>query len=162
MLRTKYNIGLDEEDKEKRTFDGITFDSCMEMKYYRDVVLPQVRSGKIRSYELQKKYILQPEFHNGEKKVKPIVYIADFYLEYSDGRVEVIDTKGSPDSVAKIKQKMFWYMYPDLKYRWICYSKIDGTKENGGWCDYEYVKEQRKKRKKLKQLNKLESKKENG
>ena len=33
--RTKYNVG---SDLSKRTFDGIVFDSCMEMKYYRDVV----------------------------------------------------------------------------------------------------------------------------
>ena len=50
---------------------------------------------------------------------------------------------------------MFWYLYPDITYKWICYSKIDGTEENGGWCDYEYVQEQRKKRKKEKQLKEI-------
>lgn len=154
--RTKFNV---DKDVDKRTFDGITFDSQMEMRFYRDVVLPQVRSGKIRSYELQKKYILQPKFHNGIKMVQPIVYVADFFIEYSDGKIEVIDTKGCPDSVAKIKRKMFWYMYPDITYRWICYSKIDGNEENNGWCDYEYVQEQRKIRKKAKKL--LKETKEN-
>ena len=109
----------------------------------------------ITRVELQKKYILQPKFHNGKKTVQPIVYVADFFIEYSDGTVEVIDTKGCPDSVAKIKRKMFWYLYPDITYKWICYSKIDGTEENGGWCDYEYVQEQRKKRKKEKQLKEI-------
>lgn len=124
----------------------------MEMKYYRDVILPQVRSGNIRRYELQKKYILQPKFNLDGKIVQPIVYVADFYIEYKDGSVEVIDTKGYSDSVAKIKRKMFWYTYPNITYRWICYSKIDGNEENGGWCDYEYVQECRRKRKKEKQL----------
>lgn len=129
----------------------------MEMKYYRDVVLPQVRSGNIINYELQKKYVLQPKFQIGNKIVQPIVYVADFFIEYKDGSVEVIDTKGCPDSVAKIKRKMFWYQYPDITYKWICYSKIDGTEENGGWCDYQYVQEQRKKRKKEKSLLKEQS-----
>lgn len=151
MPRTKFNV---DKDKSKRTYDDIVFDSAMEMRYYRDVVLPRVRSGNISYFELQKEYVLQPKFRRGNNKlVLPITYIADFYIEYSDGTVEVIDTKGCPDSVAKIKRKMFWYQYPDLTYRWICYSKIDGTEENGGWCDYEYVHEQRKKRKKEKENN---------
>lgn len=152
--RTKFNV---DKDKEKRTFDGIVFDSQMEMKYYRDVVLPQVRSGNIIKYELQKKYILQPKFQSGDRLVQPIVYVADFFIEYKNGVVEVIDTKGCPDSVAKIKRKMFWYQYPDITYKWICYSKIDGNDENNGWCDYEYVQEQRKKRKKEKSLLKEQS-----
>ncbi len=131
----------------------------MEMRYYRDVVLPQVRSGDITKYELQKQYILQPKFTYDDKVVRPIVYVADFYVEYKDGRIEVIDTKGCPDSVAKIKRKMFWYIYPDITYRWICYSKIDGNEENGGWCDYEHVQEQRIERKKAKEL--LQNTKEN-
>lgn len=148
MERTKFNVG---KDVEKRTYNGIIFDSKMEMRYYRDVVLPQVRSGNIKSYELQKKYILQPKFIHDGKTIQPVIYVADFFIEYKDGTIEVIDTKGCPDSVAKIKRKMFWYLYPDITYKWICYSKIDGNEENGGWCDFEYVQEQRKKRKKEKQ-----------
>lgn len=124
----------------------------MEMRFYRDVVLPQVRSGRIKYFELQKKYVLQPKFHNGEKIVQPIIYVADFYIEYSDGTIEVIDTKGFPDSVAKIKRKMFWYQYPYITYKWMCYSKIYGNEKNNGWCDYQYVQEQRQKRKKEKQI----------
>ena len=154
--RTKFNV---DKNKEKRTYDGIVFDSKMEMRYYRDVVLPQVRSGDITKYELQKQYILQPKFTHDDKMVRPIVYVADFYIEYKDGRIEVIDTKGCPDSVAKIKRKMFWYIYPDITYKWICYSKIDGNEKNGGWCDYEHVQEQRIERKRAKEL--LQNTKEN-
>lgn len=152
---TKFNTN---KDKEQRTYNDIVFDSVMEMKYYRDVILPRVRSGKIKRYELQKPYILQPKFHYGSKPVQPIVYVADFYIEYNDGSTEVVETKGCADSVAKIKRKMFWYTYPEISYKWICYSKIDGTEENGGWCDYEYVQEQRRKRKKEKALKELEGK----
>ena len=128
----------------------------MEMRYYRDVILPHTRSGDITHYELQKPYTLQPKFTRGGKTIQPITYVADFYIEYSDGHIEVIDTKGCPDSVAKLKRKMFWYAFPDINYRWICYSKIDGNEINGGWCDYEYEKEQRKIRKEAKKKAKEE------
>lgn len=156
MARTKFNV---DKDKEKRTFDDIVFDSKVEMKYYRDVILPLSRSGEIKHFELQKKYILQPKFHNGTKYVQPIIYVADFYIEYSDGTIEVIDTKGFPDSVAKIKRKMFWYLYPEVTYKWICYSELYGNEKDGYWCDYEYVERQRRLRKKEKEL--LKEEKEN-
>ncbi len=134
--RSKYNV---DPDKAKRTYDGIVFASVMEMKYYRDVVLPLSRSGEITHYELQKEYVLQPKYIHEGKSIRPITYVADFYIEYSDGRIEVIDTKGCADSVAKIKKKMFMYQYPDLPYRWITY-----VKKWGGWCDYDEVKRLRK------------------
>ena len=114
--RTKFNV---DKDNSKRTYDGITFDSILEMKYYRDVVLPKMESGEIKHYELQKKYILQNGFDRNGKKVLPITYIADFYIEYFDGQTEVIDIKGCPDTTAKIKRKLFWHKYPNIDYQWI-------------------------------------------
>ena len=146
VRETKFNVS---KSADKRTFDGIVFDSVMEMQYYRDVVLPLVESGSITKYELQKPYELQPGFKHNGKSVNPIIYVADFYIEYSDGHVEVIDTKGCPDAVAKLKRKMFWYTYPGTIYRWMCYSAIDG-----GWCDYEVVQRGRAKRRKEKAAKK--------
>lgn len=140
--RSKYNV--DKKDKEKRTCDGILFDSVLEMKYYRDVLCPLVESGEVVKYELQKPYELQPKFEHDGKNVQAIKYVADFYLVFKDGHEEVIDTKGCPDTTATMKRKMFWYHYPTLTYRWISYSKIDG-----GWVDYEVVKKGRKERKKI-------------
>ena len=136
IARSKYNV---DKDVSKRTYNNITFDSILEMKYYRDVLCPLVERGDVVDYELQKPYELQP------KTVQPIKYVADFFIVYKDGHEEVIDTKGCPDSVALIKRKMFWYCYPDVDYKWICYSKIDG-----GWCDYTFVKKQRAERKRKK------------
>lgn len=141
--RTKFNV---DKDTERRTCDGIIFASILEMKYYRDMILPQMRSGYIVKCELQKPYELQPKFIHESKTVQPITYVADFYIEYKNGKSLVIDTKGFPDSVAKIKRKMFWYLYPDIQYQWIGYSQIDG-----GFCDYDYIQQQRKLRKKLKE-----------
>ena len=66
-MRSKYNVS---SNKERRTFDGIVFDSELEMKYYRDVVLPKVNSGEIVKYELQKKDELQSAFKYNEKSVR--------------------------------------------------------------------------------------------
>lgn len=136
MARTKFNV---DKDKEKRTYGDIVFDSVLEMKYYRDVVLPKKESGEIKHYELQKSYILQDGFIRRGKRVLPITYVADFYLEYADGHSEVIDIKGCPDATAKLKRKMFWNRYPETDYLWITY-----VKKFGGWGDYDEINRLRK------------------
>lgn len=147
--RSKYNVGRNKDDIEKRTYDGVVFDSVMEMRFYRDVVLPLVRSGEIVSFELQKSYVLQPKFDNKGKTVQPIYYVADFYLEFADGHSEVIDTKGCADTTAKIKRKMFWYQHPEICYKWITFSK-----KYGGWVDWDYVMKERRAAKRLREANK--------
>ena len=154
MGRSKFNV--DTKDIAQRTCDGITFDSIMEMKYYRDVLCPLVESGDVVYYELQKPYELQPEFMHDGKTVRAITYVADFFIRYKDGHEEVIDTKGCPDTTANIKRKMFWHVYPDVIYRWIVYSKIDG-----GWLDYEIVKKNRAERKRMKKRAAEEAKEKN-
>ena len=108
------------------------------MKYYRDYILPQVESGDITDVKLQVKYELQPKFIHDNKTVQPINYVADFVVTYSNGNIEVIDTKGCPDSTAILKRKLFWYVYPDLVYKWIYYSK-----KWGGWIEYDQYKQYR-------------------
>ena len=149
MARTKFNV---DKDTEKRTCDGIVFDSVLEMRYYRDVLCPLRESGDIVLCELQKSYELQPSFIHDGKTVRAITYVADFFVRYRDGHEEVIDTKGMPDSVAKLKRKLFWFKYPDIIYRWVSYSKIDG-----GWCDYDFLKQQRAARKRDKKLQAVQA-----
>lgn len=139
-----------DKDKEKRTCNGIVFDSVLEMKYYRDVVLPKKESGEITSYELQKKYILQDGFEYRGRKILPITYVADFYIEYADGSTEVIDIKGCPDTTAKIKRKLFWHRYPELNYLWITY-----VKKFGGWGVYDDFE---RRRRELKRQRKFKNK----
>lgn len=52
MGRSKFNV---DNQVDRRTYNGITFDSQLEMKYYCEVVLPGVESGNITYFELQKK-----------------------------------------------------------------------------------------------------------
>lgn len=136
MARSKFNV---DKNNEKRTYNGIVFDSILEMKYYRDILCPLENSGDVEMIELQKPYELQPKFEHDGRVVQSIKYVADFYVRYKDGHEEVIDIKGCPDSVAIIKRKMFWHHYPELTYRWITY-----VKKYGGWIDYEDCKRFRK------------------
>lgn len=145
MARTKFNV---DKDTEKRTCDGIVFDSVLEMRYYRDVLRPLVESGDVVEYELQKPYELQPKFTHDGKNVQPITYVADFYMVFCDGSIRVVDTKGCPDSVASLKRKLFWFKYPNIDYHWMAY-----VEKYGGWNTYEYIKQQRA-------ANKLAKKKE--
>ena len=146
MARTKFNV---DKNADQRTLDGIVFDSALELRYYRDVLLPLVESGEVVEYELQKPYELQPKFVHDGRTVQAIKYVADFYVKYSDGREEVIDIKGFADATALLKRKLFWYTFPELNYYWLCYSAVDS-----GWITYEDLKKARAARKREKQAKK--------
>lgn len=141
-MGTKFNVS---KDKSKRTYNGIVFDSALEMRYYKEVLLPMFESGEIVKYELQKTYELQPKFKYNDKSVRAINYVADFYFVRKDGSEEIIDTKGMPDSVALLKRKLFWYCYPTLDYKWVTY-----VKKYGGWIEYDEYKRLKKEEKKSK------------
>ena len=146
MERSKYNV---DKDTEKRTCNGVVFDSVLEMRYYRDIILPGVESGNVKKYELQKKYVLIDGFQRNGKRVLPITYVADFYVEYADGHIQVVDIKGMPDTTAKLKRKLFWCVYPDIDYVWITY-----VKKYGGWGLYDDFAKRRRDEKREKKLNK--------
>lgn len=75
MGRTKFNV---DKQKEARTYDGIVFDSQLEMRYYSEVIIPCVENGEIKNFELQKKYELQPSFHYHGKSVSPYYICCGF------------------------------------------------------------------------------------
>lgn len=146
MARTKFNV---DKDIDSRSIDGIVFDSALELRYYRDVLLPLVESGDVVEYELQKPYELQPKFVHDGRTVQAIKYVADFYIKYADGREEVIDIKGFADATALLKRKLFWYTFPETDYKWISWSLKDG-----GFLLYEDLQKARSSRKKSKKANK--------
>lgn len=144
--RTKYNVS---KNNEKRTADGIVFDSELEKRYYCDVIKKGVEEGTITDWQRQVKYTLQPAFKRGGKTIPAIKYSADFVITYSDGQTVVLDVKGMATSDALLKRKMFWYTYPEIDYRWVGYSKLDST-DGTGWADYDVIKAGRRARKKKK------------
>lgn len=147
--RSKFNVDISKKGKEKRTYEDIVFDSDLEYKIYTKYLLPWKEAGIIKNIILQPKFELQPRYIKNGKKVLPINYVADFEVEYSDGRVEIWDAKGMPTPDAKIKRKMFDFIYPDKILRWVAISIIDG-----GLCDVETIAKGRKERKKAKLENK--------
>lgn len=137
--RSKYNVS---KNTNKRTYNGIVFDSEMEMKYYRDVILPKYKSGEIIEYKRQVPYELVPKFKKSNETVRAVVYRADFLVKYNNESEVVIDVKGMADSVAKLKRKLFYYKYPNVNYIWITY-----VKKYGGWILYDELQKLRRKEK---------------
>lgn len=160
IKRSKYNIN---RSLSERTYKNVTYDSVLEMRYFAEIIEPMIELGYIESYERQKKYLLMEGFERKGQKVRPIEYVADFYIKYSNGLEEVIDIKGLPTETAKLKRKLFWNRYPDIDYRWLAYSK-----KHGGWLDYEdlqrvrrYEKNEKKRREIANKLQSLIEQKEN-
>ena len=143
--RSKFNVS---KNTKVREYGDIIFDSVLEMRYYKEYVLPKISTGEIISCCMQVPYELQPKFYYNGIVQRAIIYKADFELTYKNGKKEVIDIKGFADATAKLKRKLFYFKYPLVNYKWICYSKIDG-----GWCEYDYVQKARAERKKEKKAN---------
>lgn len=119
------------------------------MRYYRDYILPRMKSGEIVKCDMQVSYELQPKFEYMGEKERPIMYRSDFDLTFSDGRFVVIDTKGMVKPMDKLKLKMFKYKYPNIEIQFIGYCKLDG-----GFVPVKDIEKGRKERRKAKELNK--------
>jgi len=143
IVRTKYNVS---KDTSKRTYDDVVYDSATEMEFYRDWILPRIKSGEIIKCDRQVKYVLQPAFELNLKKYREIAFISDFDITYADGRFEVIDVKGMVKPMDNLHKKMFAYHYPTLNLIWIGKSLIDG-----GYVPIDVIKKGRKERKKAKE-----------
>lgn len=102
--------------REKAALDGIVFDSRKERNYYARLLLLK-KAGEVVSIDLQPKFELQPGFERNGKKERPITYKADFKVSYSDGHIEIVDTKGFKTDVYGIKRKMLLYRYPNITFK---------------------------------------------
>lgn len=99
----------------KTAVDGFLFDSRAEAEYYSKLKLMQ-QAGEILRFELQPEYVLQEGFNTrtGER-IRPVKYIADFHVYYTDGHEEVVDVKGMKTEVYKLKRKWFLHKYPEIQ-----------------------------------------------
>ena len=146
--RDKFNNGKDEKSKLKRTFENILFASELEMKFYRDYLLPLKEQGIIEKIILQPVYVLQEKYTKQGKTILPIKYVGDFEVFFSDGRVITYDPKGFASQEAILRRKIFDKIFPEKTLIWISWSSCDG-----GWTDYDTLKKMRAKRKKEKGNN---------
>ena len=60
------------------------------------------RAGKIKNYEEQKRIVLVP----GDGKLRPVVYVADFYYTDLDGTQHIVDAKGFKTPVYRLKKRL--------------------------------------------------------
>jgi len=111
----------------------------------KEVIEVGLEDGSIKDYKRQVKYELQPKCKYKDVNILAIKYVADYVLTYADNSEIVWDIKGQADATAKIKKKMFHYRYPEIDYRWIGKSDVDG-----GWQEYSVIEKGRKERSKAK------------
>ena len=115
LLNNSIKIKENKYKNKKTIIDGTTFASIKEAKRYTQLKLLE-KAGLITELELQKKFILQPDYVNNEgKKIRKITYVADyFYYDKKKKKYIVEDTKGFRTEVYKIKKKIFEFQYPNL------------------------------------------------
>lgn len=132
---SKYNA-------KKVEYKGHVFDSKVECEYYQ-YLESKMNGVNYDRIEIQPRYELIPK----TGKQRKTEYIADFALYLDDELIEVIDVKGMPTETAKLKAKMFRYLYRDVKLTWICkapkYTGLD-------WITHEELMKVRRQRKKEK------------
>ena len=108
-MYNKYNA-------KKSEYEGIVFDSRKEMTKYIELRAWQ-RAGHVTMIELQPEFELQPGYIGPDgKKVRPIIYRADFLVTYAGGRQVVIDTKGFKTKDFLLKKKILLYKYPKIEF----------------------------------------------
>lgn len=86
----------------KRTpFNGKRYDSQREANVACKLQALH-KAGQILDYEEQRRLVLVP----GNGKLRPIVYVADFYYVDLDGTPHVLDAKGFKTQVYRLKKRL--------------------------------------------------------
>jgi hypothetical protein len=88
----------------KVVVDGIRFDSKREAAYYNNLVLCK-RTGAIKDLQLQVPFVLSVNGH------KICTYRADFVVDWSNGKTEVIDVKGVKTKEYLLKKKLMFAVH---------------------------------------------------
>lgn len=138
MRKNKYK-------NKKIEVDGHLFDSKVEAEYY--IYLKQ--RNDVKRITLQPKYLLIDSFEDYQgKKIRSTFYVADFEVEYLDGRIEVVDVKGMATEAAKLKRKLFMALYESVPLRWICEKpKKYRLNQFDAWIEYDELVKLRKQNK---------------
>lgn len=109
------------ENRQKRERNGEKRKPESEKRYYREVILPKVASGKVVRVQEQLRFdLLAEKLYNGIK-LPAAHYTPDFVLTYADGTVEVVE----------VKSKFTRRMQRDYIYRRRLF--IDIVAEPRGW-----------------------------
>ena len=99
LVSMKYN-------NQKKTVDGITFDSILEARRYT-VLKSRLEAGTISDLRLQPHYTIMEGYKDlSGTYIRPVQYIADFSYINADGKRIVEDTKGVRTEAYAIKRKL--------------------------------------------------------
>lgn len=74
--------------------DTLDFDSEAERRYYDRVILPALKDGSICKVTLHRTFELLPATENHGRKYRAIRYSLDFFIEYKDQKIRVVEVKG--------------------------------------------------------------------
>ena len=106
-MENKYYNNMNKYYNKKTTIDGITFDSKIEAKRYKELKLME-QAGLIKDLVLQPQYELLKGFKRRGKIYRKITYIADFaYFDNEKNRKVIEDVKGFETKDFKLKLKYF-------------------------------------------------------
>lgn len=97
----------------KTEVDGIVFDSKKEADYYCTLKMLKM-AGRIKDFQMQVPFELQPKYKYGNKTIRSIKYVADFIVTYDDDHVEVVDVKGVRTKEYMLKKKILLYQHQDI------------------------------------------------
>ena len=98
-------------------YNGYDFDSKKERDRYKDLCL-LVKAEEITDLAVHPKFVLQKGFIYRSRKIRPIVYEADFsYQENGITIVEDVKSVATKTQLFKVKVKMFKKVYPELVFR---------------------------------------------
>nr|WP_255310537.1 DUF1064 domain-containing protein [Bacillus wiedmannii] len=99
------------------TYDGINFDSQSEMNYYKHLK----SRDDVSHIECHPSFTLIPSFEikssitkSGKSKKSAMRFTPDFKVTHSDGRVEVVDVKGSKRAINEgfpLRKKLWEYLH---------------------------------------------------
>lgn len=113
--RSKFNVDQSAKGKEKRTCDGIVFDSIDEMNDYRTFIKPNVKAGIFKNLRLQHVFPLWAFDPKTNEPQAISSYVADFVIDDLDGKTHVFESKGHRTAMYRLKAKWFAVCYPDLR-----------------------------------------------
>ena len=132
---------------EKEEFNGIKFDSKMEMEFY----IYLLKTHAKEEVELQPSFVLQEKFRdNTGKAQRESRYVSDFRV----GNI-VYDVKGMTTQIFRAKEKTFKLKYPDLQLKVVNKAPKWTSKE---WIELQELKEMTRERNKKKKLLQNKSK----
>lgn len=127
-------------------YDGITFDSEMELIYYKELK-ERERKKEIAGLQVHPQYVLSKGFINANgKEIQPITYAPDFvYYDKELMKARYVDVKGMVLDEFRLKWHLFdKFLQENAKG---CYLEVLKYSKTTGWVDInDYKKEMKKRR----------------